>query len=648
MTRRRNTQARELRRGKVRRGVAPGLDSLEGRTLLSTLLVTSTLDSGPGSLRQAVQDSVRGDTILFTPITEGQPVQLLTGPIRIRHDLTIQGLGSDQTIVSGSGASRVFDIVGRGVDVTLADLTLRDGVATPQSPGALAQLGRRTLRDRISDAKALDAGGLVNALTRQAGNSPSAVPIATASTLAGPLGRTNPTSNALARAQALDAGGVINALTRRAQAVDATPGLGGSTATNVPGLGGTGNPTGTPTAPVSNPPVSNPPSDVTGSASSATGGTVTPAVGNVSSPATNPSRSVQASVAGLGQAIDHGTQALADAKARAARPGVVNTLGTTRPANSSQLAHPALSAAGLGGAVAQAAVAARSQGRATPGSALGGAIYMSGGNLTVINSVLANNQAIGSGGGNAGAGGRGGDAIGSAMYTLGSGFNSAANQFQGVSVTGGDGANGGGGGGGSVTPVISNSSLNLANVVKVSPNTPLGTTGTAPRVFTKNHGVTGGGNGGNGGNGGDALGGGIFSMGHHVRLVGNLFTNSHAVGGNGANGGGGGNGAVDVTVNGTTSIARYNVHGIRTGGGRGGEGGRGGNAFGGAVFNIGSNTSFVGNSFVDVSATGGNGGNGGGGGGGATSVVMTDTNASILGGNGGNGGLGLGGGLFNL
>src|SRR3954451_17221141 len=35
----------------------PRLEAMEDRTLLSTLLVTSTADNGPGSLRQAILDS---------------------------------------------------------------------------------------------------------------------------------------------------------------------------------------------------------------------------------------------------------------------------------------------------------------------------------------------------------------------------------------------------------------------------------------------------------------------------------------------------------------------------------------------------------------------------------------------------------------
>src|SRR5690242_17823633 len=64
-----NRSAAAHRRGKTsdrqRDGLAPLLESLEGRCLLSTLTVTNTLDSGAGSLRNAIAAAQNGDTIVF-------------------------------------------------------------------------------------------------------------------------------------------------------------------------------------------------------------------------------------------------------------------------------------------------------------------------------------------------------------------------------------------------------------------------------------------------------------------------------------------------------------------------------------------------------------------------------------------------------
>jgi hypothetical protein len=52
-------------------GAAAGLQAVSGqdpvRRSATTFVVTSTADSGPGTLRQALQDAQRGDTITFDP-----------------------------------------------------------------------------------------------------------------------------------------------------------------------------------------------------------------------------------------------------------------------------------------------------------------------------------------------------------------------------------------------------------------------------------------------------------------------------------------------------------------------------------------------------------------------------------------------------
>ena len=49
-----------------------------------TLIVTTTADSGPGSLRQALADVHDGDTIHFDPALNGQTITLTTGELRDR------------------------------------------------------------------------------------------------------------------------------------------------------------------------------------------------------------------------------------------------------------------------------------------------------------------------------------------------------------------------------------------------------------------------------------------------------------------------------------------------------------------------------------------------------------------------------------
>src|SRR5258706_12785192 len=70
----------------------------------ATITVTSTADSGAGSLRDAIATASSGDTINISvtgTIT-------LTGTLMISKSLTISGPGASDLAVSGNNAARVF------------------------------------------------------------------------------------------------------------------------------------------------------------------------------------------------------------------------------------------------------------------------------------------------------------------------------------------------------------------------------------------------------------------------------------------------------------------------------------------------------------------------------------------------------------
>jgi hypothetical protein len=103
------------------------LDALEDRFLLSTITVTNTNDSGPGSLRSAILNAPSGATINFAANLDGQTIGLTSGQLALRKNLTITGPGADRLTVSGTNTSRVFDI--QSATVALSGLTITGGNA---------------------------------------------------------------------------------------------------------------------------------------------------------------------------------------------------------------------------------------------------------------------------------------------------------------------------------------------------------------------------------------------------------------------------------------------------------------------------------------------------------------------------------------
>ena len=99
------------------------------------IVVTTTADSGMGSLRQAVMDAAPGDMITFAASTNFKAIDLTSGEIVIDKDLTIKGNGLNRTILTGNQTNRVFNITS-GPTVIIAQLRMVNG-RTHASGGAL-------------------------------------------------------------------------------------------------------------------------------------------------------------------------------------------------------------------------------------------------------------------------------------------------------------------------------------------------------------------------------------------------------------------------------------------------------------------------------------------------------------------------------
>jgi hypothetical protein len=158
----------------------PVLDALEGRVVLSTLTVTNTLDSGPGSLRADIAAAQGGDTIVFGSGLKGQTIALTSGELLVNKSVIIQGPGAGLLAISGGNTSRVFEVAA-GVQATLAGLTLNGGdsraavVAYTDNDGnggAILNWGTLTVSSStVSGSSATSGGGIYNAGTLTVSNS---------------------------------------------------------------------------------------------------------------------------------------------------------------------------------------------------------------------------------------------------------------------------------------------------------------------------------------------------------------------------------------------------------------------------------------------------------------------------------------------
>lgn len=107
-------------------GVAIGLAFTALPADAAALVVVNNADSGAGSLRAAISASSAGDTIQFDETQVVSPIVLTSGELLIDHNLTITGPTTTALTISGSNASRVFDI--KSGTVNISSLTISNGL----------------------------------------------------------------------------------------------------------------------------------------------------------------------------------------------------------------------------------------------------------------------------------------------------------------------------------------------------------------------------------------------------------------------------------------------------------------------------------------------------------------------------------------
>jgi len=106
-------------------------------------VVVNNLDSGAGSLRQAIADACDASTITFNMASVTSPISLTTAELTINKNLTITGPGSTSLTIERSAAPatpqfRIFNMSISSTTVNLSGLTVTNGHAPDGAPGGFS------------------------------------------------------------------------------------------------------------------------------------------------------------------------------------------------------------------------------------------------------------------------------------------------------------------------------------------------------------------------------------------------------------------------------------------------------------------------------------------------------------------------------
>ena len=105
--------------------------------------VSNTADLGPGSLRKSLSMVCAGGTLHFDPALTGQTITLLSGPLTLGKNVTIDGSAAPGLAISGNHTDRVF-IINAGTTASLSHLAITDGYGW-QLAGGILNNGSLTL-----------------------------------------------------------------------------------------------------------------------------------------------------------------------------------------------------------------------------------------------------------------------------------------------------------------------------------------------------------------------------------------------------------------------------------------------------------------------------------------------------------------------
>lgn len=162
-------RSRSIRR-RLKSSWTPSCEMLEDRCLLAVFTVTNLLDSGPGTLRDALNQAnlaTGGDSIEFQAGLSGT-IPVTSGQLTITDDVDIDGSTGVFTLDANGAGSRVFNIddndPGTKLSVTIDSLTIQGAsVATGIDPrvfgGGIRNTEDLTLLNSLVTGNGADNGG---------------------------------------------------------------------------------------------------------------------------------------------------------------------------------------------------------------------------------------------------------------------------------------------------------------------------------------------------------------------------------------------------------------------------------------------------------------------------------------------------------
>ncbi|MCP4425069.1 MAG: family 16 glycosylhydrolase [Chloroflexi bacterium] len=129
------------------------------------MTVANTNDSGPGSLREAINLVATDGVVSFDSSLASNTISLTSGALTVNKAVTIDGSGAPGLMVSGNNASRVFEI-GASASASINNLTIANGHGEAGGGVHIGENGSLTLLDSAIAGNSAngDGGGLLAAL----------------------------------------------------------------------------------------------------------------------------------------------------------------------------------------------------------------------------------------------------------------------------------------------------------------------------------------------------------------------------------------------------------------------------------------------------------------------------------------------------